>query len=383
MVKDLTSGHFQEVLPDDLSAKRCRRVVLSVGTRDTAPYRSVLTHGFVVDGTGRKMSKSLGNIIAPMELTSRYGAEIIRMWVSAEDYRDDIRISEEILTRLSESYRKIRNTARFMLGNLFDFEPGRHAVPVLERSELDRWAMLRLSRLIERLRQAYDRYEFHVVYHRALDFCVVDMSSIYLDVLKEILYVSAPDAPARRSAQSTLYDILHALTRLLAPILSFTTEDIWHWIPDHEGKPESVHLCSLPTPEPDREDTGLEDRWTRIFQFRQEVSKALEIARTDKRVGHALDARVRVSPPEAWEAFLKTFPFSLRQLCIVSEVAIEDGLEGEGVFRSQEIPGLTIEVDKARGEKCNRCWVYCPSVGTHPDHPSICDRCVQELKQIS
>jgi len=240
------------------------------------------------------MSKSVGNIIDPMELTSRYGAEIIRLWVSAEDYRDDIRISEEILTRLSESYRKIRNTARFMLGNLFDFEPGRHAVPVHERSELDRWAMFRLARLIERLRQAYDGYEFHVVYHRALEFCVVDMSAVYLDVLKETLYVSAADAPARRSAQTTLYEILHALTRLLAPILSFTTEDIWHWIPDHEGKPESVHLCSLPDVDPDWEDTDLKERWEKVFQFRQEVSKALEIARTEKKIGHALDAWVRV-----------------------------------------------------------------------------------------
>ena len=358
-------------------------LLASVGTRETAPYKSVLTHGYVVDGTGRKMSKSVGNIVDPMELTSRYGAEIIRMWVSAEDYRDDIRISEETLTRLSESYRKIRNTARFMLGNLFDFEPGRHAVPVRERSELDRWAMLRLARLVERLRQAYDGYEFHVVHHRALDFCVVDMSSVYLDVLKEILYVSAPDAPARRSAQTTLYEILHALTRLLAPILSFTTEDIWHWIPDHEGKSESVHLCSLPDVDPDWEDTDLEGRWEQVFQFRQEVSKALEIARTEKKIGHALDAWVRVAPPDGWGEFLETFPFSLRQLCIVSEVTVEDGLEGENVFQSEEVPGLAIQVGKARGDKCDRCWVYCPSVGSHSEHPSVCDRCVQELKQIS
>ncbi len=357
-------------------------LLASVGTRGTAPYRSVLTHGFVVDGTGRKMSKSLGNIIDPMELTSRYGAEIIRMWVSAEDYRDDIRISEEILTRLSESYRKIRNTARFMLGNLFDFDPRRHSIPVLERSELDRWAMLRLARLVDRVRQAYERYEFHVVYHRALDFCVVDMSSVYLDVLKEILYVSAPDSRARRAAQSTLYDILHALTRLLAPILSFTTEDIWHWIPDHEGKPESVHLCSLPSVSPEWDDADLGDRWQKIFHFRQEVSKALEISRTEKKIGHALDARVRVAPPDSWGDFLQSFPFSLRQICIVSEVTIEQGLEGDSVFRSQEIPGLAIEVGRARGDKCNRCWVYDPTVGADASLPTVCDRCVRELNQI-
>jgi isoleucyl-tRNA synthetase len=358
-------------------------LLASVGTRGTAPYRTVLTHGFVVDGKGRKMSKSLGNTIDPMELVSSHGAEIIRMWVSAEDYRDDIRISDEILTWLSDSYRKIRNTARFMLGNLFDFEPEAHRVPVLERSELDRWAMLRLGRLTERLRRAYDQYEFHVVYHRALDFCVVDMSSLYLDVLKEILYVSAPAATARRSAQTTLYEILNFLTRLLAPIISFTAEDIWQWIPDHEDKPESVHLCSLPDPDPDWEDRELEERWDKVFQIRQEVSKALEIARTDKMIGHSLDAWVRVAPPGPWSEFLGQFPFSLRQLCIVSEVTMEKGLEGADIFESQEIPGLAIKVDKARGDKCSRCWVYCTSVGTSPSHPSICNRCVQELEQIS
>jgi isoleucyl-tRNA synthetase len=243
--------------------------------------------------------------------------------------------------------------------------------------------MLRLARLTERVRKAYDRYEFHVVYHRALDFCVVDMSSVYLDVLKEILYVSAPDAPARRSAQTTLYEILHALTRLLAPILSFTTEDIWGWIPDHAGKEDSVHLCSLPVAEADWEDAGLEERWEKVFQFRQEVSKALEAARTEKKIGHALDAWVRVSAPDSWKEFLETFPFSLRQLCIVSEVTIEDDLKGAGASESREIPGLAIEVDKARGEKCSRCWVYCRSVGSNPTHPSACNRCIQELGRIS
>jgi isoleucyl-tRNA synthetase len=209
------------------------------------------------------------------------------------------------------------------------------------------------------------------------------MSALYLDVLKEILYVSAPNAPFRRSAQTTLYEILNALTRLLAPILSFTAEDIWEWIPDHEDKPESVHLCSLPEPEPDWEDRDLEERWEKVFQFRQEVSKALEIARTDKRIGHSLDAWVRVSPPEPWSEFLGRFPFSLRQLCIVSEVTLEAGLKGANAFESQEIPGLRIEVEKARGDKCSRCWVYCPSVGSNPSHPSVCSRCVQELEQIS
>ena len=357
-------------------------LLASVGTRETAPYRTVLTHCFVVDGEGKKMSKSLGNIIGPAELIARYGAEIIRMWVAAEDYRDDIRISEEILTRLADSYRKIRNTSRFFLGNLFDFDPSRHYVPFRDRSELDRWAVLRLARVIDRVRQAYDRYEFHVVYHRVLEFCVVDMSALYLDVLKEILYVSAPDAPARRSAQSTLQDIVDALTRIVAPILAFTAEDIWKWVPAAGDRPASVHLCDFPEVDPQWADPVLAERWDRIFRFRQEVSRALEIARKGKRIGHPLDAWVRVHPPADWADFLRAFPFSLRELCIVSEVTIEDGPPGEDVFVSEEIPELRIDIEGARGEKCARCWVHDTTVGSDAGHPEICGRCVGELHRI-
>jgi isoleucyl-tRNA synthetase len=357
-------------------------LLAAVGTREEAPYRTVLTHGFVVDGQGKKMSKSLGNIIDPLDLISRHGAEIIRMWVAAEDYRDDIRISPEILTRLSESYRKIRNTARFMLGNLYDFDPDRDWMPVPNRSELDRWALARLGTLIKRVWKAYDRYEFHHVYHRTLDFCVVDMSSVYLDVLKEILYVSASTSPPRRSAQSSLYDILDSLARLLAPILSFTSEDILHWMPSRAEREKSIHLCPFPQATPEWEDPALEERWDKVFQFRQEVSKALELARAEKKIGHSLDAWVRTVAPTGWADFLSQFPFPLRQLCIVSELSIEESLEGETFFESQAIQGLRIRIERARGEKCNRCWVYFPSVGRNPSHPSICTRCVEEMGQL-
>jgi len=356
-------------------------LLASVGTRGTAPYRNVLTHGYVVDEMGKKMSKSLGNFIDPQEVISRFGAEIVRMWVAGEDYRDDIRISDETLSRLADSYRKIRNTARFILGNLYDFHPERNRVPYAQRDELDRWALLRLARLQESVRKAYQTYEFHLVYHRLLDFCVVDMSSFYLDVLKEVLYVSAPDSPARRSAQSSLYDILGGLTRLIAPILSFTAEDIWQHLPAGEqGKEESVHLCRMPEADPAWLDPDLEARWEKLFAFRQEVSRALEIARKEKTIGHSLDAWVRAAPPSSWTAFLQGFPCPLRLLFIVSEVTIEENLEGPATLESREIPGLSLRIERARGEKCNRCWVYSPSVGGDPSHPTACLRCLEEMK---
>ena len=358
-------------------------LLASVGTRDVAPYRSVLTHGYVVDKEGKKMSKSLGNFVDPEDVISKNGAEIVRMWVAGEDYRDDIRISEETLNRLSDSYRKIRNTARFMLGNLYDFKPDKNRVPLEGRTELDRWAMLRLARLQEKVRKAYETCEFHIVYHRILEFCVVDMSSFYLDVLKEILYVSAPDAFARRSAQSSIHEILDMITRLLSPILSFTAEDIWRHMPTgEEPKAESIHLCDFPFPDPAWVDPDLESRWEKLFQFRQEVSRALEIARKEKSIGHSLDAWVRAAAPDSWVSFLQEFSYSLRNLFIVSEVTIESSLEKEATLESQEIPGLKIRVDKAQGEKCNRCWVYFRDVGSDPSHPTICQRCLEELKDL-
>jgi isoleucyl-tRNA synthetase len=358
-------------------------LLLSVGTRERAPYRSVLTHGYVVDGQGKKMSKSLGNFVDPADVIEQNGAEIVRMWVSAEDYRDDIRISGETLRRLSDSYRKIRNTARFILGNLYDFDPTRHRIPYADRMELDRWAMLRLADLIDRVRDAYQRYEFHFVHHRVLDFCVVDMSSLYLDVLKDVLYVSAPDAPQRRSAQSSLHEIVDALTRLLAPVLSFTAEEIWEHIPSAgPGREESVHLTSFPERLAEWEDPELDERWRKILLFRQEVSKALETARKDKKIGHSLDAWVMAAPPPDWIDFLRGFPYPLQGLCIVSELTLEDKIP-EGVpYESEEIPGLAIQVEKAPGQKCARCWVHSRTVGRNQDQPDICDRCEEELKRI-
>ena len=264
-------------------------LLASVGTRGRAPYDSVLTHGFVVDGEGRKMSKSFGNVIVPDEVISRYGAEILRLWVAAEDYRDDIRISEEILTRLSEAYRRIRNTCRFLLGNLYDFDPEKDAVSDSQLLEIDRWILLRLQKLIARLREAYTAYEFHVVFHSLHNFCAVDLSSLYLDILKDRLYTAPASSIERRAAQTALHKILDAMVRLMATILSFTAEEVWEHLPGAGKRAASVHLTLFPEVEPRYLDENLEAKWDRLLEIRGEVSKALEIARKEKLIGNSLE----------------------------------------------------------------------------------------------
>ena len=261
-----------------------------------APYKTVLTHGFVVDGQGYKMSKSLGNVIAPEEIIRQYGAEILRLWVSAEDYRDDIRISPDILKRLSEAYRRIRNTCRFLLGNLGDFDPPADAVPYHEMDELDRFALLQLQDLIKRIRSAYDRFEFHRVYHALHNYCVVDLSAFYLDILKDRLYVSATGSKARRSAQTALYQILTTVLKLMAPVLSFTAEEAWWHLPHRPS--ETIHLESFPEVDATLGDDALNQRWQTILALRSDVTRALEGARQAKVIGHPLDAMVKLALPE-------------------------------------------------------------------------------------
>jgi len=357
-------------------------LLAAVGTRGHAPYRAVLTHGFVVDGEGRKMSKSLGNVIAPDEVINRYGAEILRLWVAAEDYRDDIRISEEILSRLSEAYRRIRNTCRFLLGNLYDFNPAQDAVGPEHLLEIDRWIMLRLQKLIGRVREAYANFEFHIVFHALHNFCIVDLSALYLDILKDRLYVSAPSAAPRRAAQTALYKILDALVRLMAPILSFTAEEVWQLLPSAQTRAESVHLTSLPEVEDLYLDQDLEKRWQLLLQVRGEASKALEIARKNKLIGNSLEAAVTLHAPADLLTFLKAHASQLKDLFIVSQVTISD-IPISGAFVSQEIAGLNILVDKAAGKKCERCWVYDTQTGEGPKFPSVCPRCHEILEIIS
>ncbi len=351
-------------------------LLTSEGTRQTAPYEAVLTHGFVVDGEGRKMSKSLGNVIAPQEVIERYGAEILRLWVAGEDYREDIRISEEILKRLSEAYRRIRNTFRFILGNLYDFDPEKDTVAYDSMTELDRLTLNRLAKLTSRVLRAYDRFEFHTIYHSVHNFCTVDLSSFYLDIIKDRLYTSKADSEGRRAAQTTMYHVLDHLVRLLAPVLVFTTDEAWRFMPGRKTK--SVHLSVMPEPEKKWLDEDLEKKWDTILKVKNEASRVLEDARKKKLIGHSLDARVLIYPAEGLKGLLEEEADSLREILIVSQLSVVEK-EPEGAQEALEAPGLKISVSKAEGTKCERCWNITPTVGEDKEHPTICERCIGAL----
>ncbi len=345
----------------------------SVGTRGKAPYRTVLTHGFTVDGQGKKMSKSLGNVVAPQDIIKQTGAEILRLWVSAEDYRGDVRISKEIIARLTEAYRKIRNTARFLLGNLYDYDgsPG-------EPMEIDRWALSRLHGLTQKVARAYESFDFHEVYHRLYNFCVVDMSSFYLDILKDRLYTFRADSPERRAGQRVLSDVLTTMTRLMAPVLSFTAEEIWQSV--REKPAESVFLSDFPQADESLIDKELENRWARLITIRDEVNKALEIKRREKFIGNSLEAKVIVHVSGDDLALLNNYEGFLPTLFIVSQAELNTEEPGEDSVKSDEVEGLWVTVRRAEGEKCQRCWNWSPSVGTFADAPEVCAKCYGHIK---
>ncbi len=357
-------------------------LLTAVGTRGQAPYKAVLTHGFVVDAEGRKMSKSLGNVVAPKEVIDKYGAEILRLWVSASDYREDIRISDNILSQLSDAYRRIRNTSRFMLGNLYDFDPDRDAVPPARMPEIDRFTLHRLQRLVEKARRSYDLYEYHTIYHALHNFCTVDLSALYLDILKDRLYTSPAQSAARRSAQTVLHMLLDALCRLMAPILPFTAEEIWQHLPASGARPASVHLALLPEPDDALTDEALAERWEKLLRVRAEVTRALEDARAQKLIGHALDAEVILSAPDGLHAELEPYGRDLRSFFIVSAARLLKDADLQEAVESADIKGLKIRVQPAASPKCERCWVHESSVGESPEHPAICRRCRDALAEI-
>ncbi len=355
-------------------------LLTAVGSRGQAPYKGVLTHGFVVDGEGRKMSKSLGNVIAPQEVTDRYGAEILRLWVASEDYRDDVRLSPDILKQLADAYRRFRNTARFMLGNLYDFDPESHLVPPEQRQELDRLALSWLAQLLERVKQAYQDYEFHLAFHRLHQFCAVEMSAVYLDILKDRLYVSRADSPARKSAQSTLWDLLKGLTLAMAPILAFTAEEIWEYLPGR-NKAASVHLEGLPAAPAGFPDEALLAKYEFLLKVRGRINQSLEEARKTKRIAASQEAVVNLgAAPELYEKLAGQIT-ELQILAQVAKLEVQqvEALAGEGIGPT-EVPGLVVQVAKAPGEKCIRCWFHYPGVGEDPRHPQICRRCRQVLE---
>ncbi len=358
-------------------------LLTAVGTRGRAPYEAVLTHGFVVDENGRKMSKSLGNIVAPKEVIDKYGAEILRMWVSATDYRDDIRISENILKQLVDAYRRIRNTWRFILGNLGDFDPQKHSVSKDAMPEIDRYAMHRLQKLIRRSRTAYEEYEFHAVYHALHNFCAVDLSAFYLDILKDRLYVNAPESEDRRSAQTVLHHLIEAMVRLMAPVMAFTAEEAWEYLPQVPEREPSVHAAQFPQVDESFLDDDLASRWDLLRRVRADVTKALEQARSEKLVGHPLDAAVTLYAQK--DLYEKLLPYAdeLKTVFIVSQADLKQEPAPEGALAAGTVEGLYIGVGRALGEKCVRCWVYDTSVGSNANHPGVCSRCCTALGQLA
>ena len=358
-------------------------LLTAVGTRNQAPYKAVLTHGFVVDADGRKMSKSLGNVIAPSEVIDRYGAEILRLWVSATDYREDIRISENILKQLSDAYRRIRNTSRFMLGNLFDFDPAVDEISYDAMPEVDRYALHKLQGVIEKTLKAYDQYEYHIIYHALHNYCTLDLSAFYLDILKDRLYTSPPKSDARKSAQTVMYFLLDALAKLMAPLLPFTAEEIWEHMPAHSEKTPSVHIASLPAVNSQWKDEDLAQKWETILNLRAEATKALEEARAAKQIGHPLDAAVTISAKEGLYDLLLPYAEDLRFIFIVSSVSLHKDKKLDGSFESEKVEGLSIKIDAASGKKCERCWIHELSVGSDSEHPTICERCQKALAEIS
>ncbi|MBN1332513.1 MAG: class I tRNA ligase family protein, partial [Synergistales bacterium] len=353
-------------------------LLTSVATRDKAPYRAVLTHGFIVDGDGRKMSKSLGNVIKPQEIIDKYGADILRLWVASTDYRNDVRISQGIINNLIESYRRIRNTIRFLLGNLNDFHPSDDSIEYKELTEMDKWILSRLEKVIEKTTKAYDEYEFHVPTFVIHQFCVNELSSFFLDASKDRLYADGADSLNRRSCQSAMWEILLVLTKLLAPVLSFTTEEAWQVIRDLDTRlPESVFLSDWPSVREDWINEELEKTWSQIYLIKGAISRALEKARTAGLIGHPLEAIVKIEISSQFIEILKAYPESLWEMInIVSSFSMEKDLSSteDNIFLDPDT-GLRILINKAPGNKCPRCWRY----SSKTDHEGLCPRCAEVL----
>lgn len=353
----------------------------SIAIFDKPPYKAVLTHGFVVDEKGHKMSKSLGNVVDPFKVIEKMGADILRLWVSSADYRGDLAVSDSILKQVTEAYRKVRNTARFMLGNLNDFDIKSHYLPYEELPELERFMLHRLQELIQKSVKAYDDYEFHVVYHAVYNFCVVDLSARYLDIRKDSLYVERFDSKERRAVQTVLYIVLNALVRLITPILAFTSEEIWRYMIKEDGDPVSVQLLDMPEVNDRYLDDALAQKWNWLMQIRTEVLKELEDARQSKLIGNSLEAAVHLYAEGEIYDFLKKSKEILATLFITSEVHLERGIPSE-IKESEDIKDLAIKISRASGQKCERCWIYSNTVGADTEHPKLCDRCVRVLKEF-
>ena len=349
----------------------------AVAVTGKAPYKGVLSHGFALDGEGRKMSKSLWNVVVPAKVMNQLGADILRLWVASVDYQADVRVSDAILKQVAEVYRKIRNTFRFLLGNLADFDPA-NKVSYENLREVDQFILVKLNKLVQFVRNAYENYEFSGIYHAVNNFCTIDLSAFYLDFAKDVLYIEAVDHPERRAIQTVLYESLLTLTKLVSPILSHTADEVWQYIPGVNE--ESVQLTDLPEY---RELPGadkIEEKWTAFMKLRDDVLKALEEARNEKIIGKSLTAKVTLYPTEKTNALLNSIQENLKQLFIISDLEIAGTFE-QAPKTALKLETAAIVVTKAEGETCERCWVVTTEVGEDTEHPTLCPRCAQVVKE--
>jgi isoleucyl-tRNA synthetase len=369
--------------PDQFRGWFQSSLLVGVGIKEAAPYHGVVTHGWTLDAEGRPMSKSLGNVVLPSEVCQKWGADLLRLWVASQDYQSDLRMSDRMMEQLAEAYRKLRNTFRWALGNLFDFDPERDAVADEDLWELDRWMLGRTAELAERVRGWYENFEFPRVFHAVQDFTIVDLSAFYFDILKDRLYTFAPASPGRRSAQTAVWRIAHALVRLVAPLLVFTAEEVWKHLPRRPGDPESVHIAQLPAAgelgQPLDGKHG--ENWERLVSVRNEVLRALEQARTEKRIAGSLEAKVRLAASDGLRGLLESYRSWLPAVFLVSQVELAPA-PLEGGYRSSALDGLEVQVQRAEGAKCERCWNFSAAVGTFSNYPTVCERCAAALGEI-
>ena len=362
---DQYRGWFQSSLLTAVAAKG-----------EGAPFRTVLTHGWTVDGEGKAMHKSLGNTVSPDEIVKKYGAELVRLWVASSDYRVDVRVSDAIFKQLSETYRKIRNTARILLANLGDFDPETGLLPAEELCEIDKWALTRVNELAQVARESYDKYEFHVLYHAVNNFCTTDLSKLYIDITKDRVYTEAADGKLRRAAQSTMWYILSALTRIIAPMISFTAEEIWQAMPHlASDNKKSVFLNPLPEVRPEWSFPELEAHWDRLFALRDDVMKALELARAEKLIGKSLDADLTIYATDAEVCgLLDSFgEKALKTVFIVSDVNVKNEAAPAGAFTETQ-SGIGVLVEASQAERCDRCWLHDKNAVSDGDG-HLCPRC--------
>ncbi len=356
-------------------------LLCAMGTHATPPYKNVVTPGWTLDEKGQAMSKSRGNDVDPVDISSRLGGEIVRLWVASVDFREDVVGSEALMQRIGENYKKIRNTFRYILSNLGDFDPARDAVPFDQMEELDKYMLRQTCAFAADVKNSYDDFAFHKIYHHVNHFCIVDLSAFYFDVLKDRLYISGTKSQKRRSAQTAVWRIGEALVRLLAPIMSFTAEEVWSYLPKVGGREESVHLAMFPDT-PDilgandvEKDEAQEKDWQTLRVIRDEVLKALEEARNNKLIGTGLEAQVHLTAPAPLYALLKRHEDQLRYLFIVSAVTLAEGA-------GESTGSVKVEVKRADGHKCERCWNYSTQVGEDTNYPTVCERCSAVLKEI-